>query len=291
MSNRFLSHTKPFATLAISILLISSMAFSMPQKMKPEEVVAKHLDAVGPADARAALKTMVSSGTVNVTFKGRGTNKMVGTAALASDASKNLVSMVFENADYPFERIGYNGQKVTGVEIKPGERTPLVNFLLAYDEIISQGLVGGVLSTSWPLRNLAEKNPKLEYNGLKKVAGKQVHELKYLPRKGTDLRISLFFDATTFQHVRTEYRRSIAGQMGTTPDNSALAGNETRYKLVEEFSDFRTEGKLTLPHSYKLTLEIGSQSETRSFEWDTTLTQFAFDRPIAEKEFSISVAN
>jgi hypothetical protein len=291
MINRFLTRARVSVTLALSLLLVASGAASVPQKMKPEELVAKHLDAVGPADARSALKTIVSSGTVEMTLRGRGTSKMTGTAAFASDAGKNLLSLVFENPDYPFERIGFNGQRVVGAEIKPGQRTPLINFLLANNEVISQGLVGGVLSTAWPLRNLAEKNPKLEYGGSKKIAGKQVHELKYLPRKGSDLRISLFFDAETFQHVRTEYRRSIAGQMGSTPDTSASAGTETRYKMVEEFSDFKAEGKLVLPHSYKLSLEVATPNETRAFEWDTRLTQFVFDREIAEKEFSVTVAN
>jgi hypothetical protein len=289
MINRFLRRTG--SSIALALFFIASVGGSVPQKLKPEELVAKHLDAVGPQDARAALKTMVSSGTVEVTFRGRGTSKMAGTAALASDADKNLLSLAFENPDYPFERIGFNGQRVVGAEIKPGQRTPLINFLLANNEVVSQGLIGGVLSTAWALRNLAEKNPKLEYGGSKKIEGRQVHELKYLPRKGSDLRISLFFDAETFQHVRTEYRRSIAGQMGSTPDTSASAGAETRYKMVEEFSDFKAEGKLVLPHSYKLSLEIATPNETRGFQWDAKLTQFVFDRQIAEKEFSVTVGN
>jgi hypothetical protein len=70
-------------------------------------------------------------------------------------------------------------------------------------------LVGGVLSESWPLLNVTERNPKLEYSGLKKIGDKQVHALKYTPRKGSDLKIVLHFDAKSFRHVRTDYSRTV----------------------------------------------------------------------------------
>lgn len=114
-----------------------------------------------------------------------------------------------------------------------------------------------------------------------------MHELRYLPRKGGDIKISLFFEAETFQHVRTEYRKTIAGQMGTSPDNSANSAIETRYKMVEQFGDFKQEGGLMLPHDYKLSLVIENPSNSMSLEWEMKFTKFTFGQPIADKEFSI----
>ncbi|MCA1557269.1 MAG: hypothetical protein LC731_01870, partial [Acidobacteria bacterium] len=257
------------------------------EKLKPEELVAKHLEAIGSAEARASMKTMIAVGTVEATFRGKGVSKLAGSSLVASDGDKNLFSLLFKSTDYPFERIGFNGSKVTGADVSPGNRTPLINFLLGYDTIIRHGLLGGTLSTAWPLHRLAERNVKLEYGGLKKMEGRQVHELRYLPRKGGDIKITLFFDAETFQHVRTEYRKSIAGQMGANPDASASANTETRYKMVEEFGDFKQEGKLTVPHDYKLSLVIENNNNSTAFEWTMKFTQFGFGQAIDEKEFSL----
>ncbi len=291
MKGRLFSLVKWWAAQGLMFLLVAFSAVpALPQdkeKLKPEELVAKHLEAIGPADARSSMKTMIAYGTVEATFRGKGISKLAGTSLVASDGDKNLFSLLFNSPDYPYERIGFNGSRVSGADISPGTRTPLINFLLGYDTIVRQGLLGGTLSTAWPLHRLAEKNAKLEYGGLKKIDGKQVHELRYLPRKGGDIKISLFFDAETFRHVRTEYRKSIAGQMGANPDASASANTETRYKMVEEFGDFKQEGRLTVPHDYKLSLVIENNNNSTAFEWKMKFNQFSFGQPIAEKEFSL----
>lgn len=293
MKGQLFALAKFGTVLGLSLLLVASSTARVAQpqtkeKLKAEDVVARHLEAIGTSDARSGIKTMIATGTVEVTFRSKSTSHASGTSLVASDGNKNLFSLLFSNPDYPYERIAFNGDKVTGASITPGQRTPLVNFLLGYDTIVRHGLLGGTLSMAWPLQHLAERNAKLEYGGLKKIAGRQAHELKYLPRKGSDISISLFFDAETFQHVRTEYSKSIMGQMGSSPDTSARAGTETRYKMVEEFGDFRQEGKLTVPHDYKLSLSINNVTNTASFEWEMKFTRFIFDQPIEGKEFLLS---
>jgi len=86
--------------------------------------------------------------------------------------------------------------------VTPGVRSALGNFLMTHAQIFKQGLMGGTLSSAWPLLHLTGHNPGLEYAGQKKVSGSTLHELKYLPRGGSDLQVSLFFDET-YQHVRT----------------------------------------------------------------------------------------
>ena len=88
-----------------------------------------------------------------------------------------------------------------------------------------------------------------------------MHELKYQPRGASELIITLFFDQETFQHVRTEYERVNPAPTG----NRAYANveeREMRNKMVEEFSDFKIEGGLTLPHTYKITLSVDAQGGT-----------------------------
>ena len=64
---------------------------------------------------------------------------------------------------------------------------------------------------------------------------------------------------------------------------------ETRYYMVEEFSLFKREGDLTLPHIYKITLSVDAQNGTFLAEWVIKLTQFEFNQKIDPNSFSISV--
>jgi hypothetical protein len=293
ITGQFFTLRRPLgASLLSLLLLLSSAAGVRPQdkeKMKPEELIAKHLDTIGPAEARNALKSIIAAGVVEATLRGgRGAaSKISGTSVLASESGKGLLNFGFNDTEYPFERIAFNGDKVTGAWLKPGMRSPLINFILSYDSIIRQGLLGGTLSAGWPLRNLTEKNPKLEYGGLKKVEGRQLHELRYSPRKGGDLKINLYFDPETFRHVRTEYRKSVSTQTGGV-DSSKAGTGETRYQMVEEFGDFKKEGNLTLPHDYTLTLKIESPGQTLSMQWAAKLVKFVFDQEIPRSEFDIS---
>jgi hypothetical protein len=284
--------------LAIFFILILSNAVVAapipPDKMKPEEVVAKHLAAIGPADALAAAKSRVLIGNSVARFKLTNTPvELNGPAELASEGEKVLLAMAFNSNNYPFEKAGYDGQKLTVALLTNGRRSPLSDFLISQDAIFKQGLIGGVLSSAWPLLNLNSKNAKLSYAGTDKIDGRLVHELKYSPRGAGNLKISLFFDAETFQHLRTEYKYEVEAGMTAKATSSvqSTAADQTsmsRYKLVEDFSDFKTEGKLMLPHTYKIHLTTDTQSRTQFLEWAITFSQFVFDQPIDAGSFNVA---
>ena len=60
-----------------------------------------------------------------------------------------------------------------------------------------------------------------------------------------------------------------------------------RNKMVEEFSDFKVEGGLSLPHTYKITLSVDAQGGTFSADWMAQLTQFDFNQRIDPNSFSV----
>jgi hypothetical protein len=279
--------------LAISVASPAARSSSAADKIKLEELVAKHLESIGAAVTRASVKSRIVSGTVVATFRTPGTGQVSGLAVLASEGEKNLLGMSFgsSNNNYPFERFGFNGDDVTASYLRPGARSTLGNFLLMHKAVIRQGILGGALSQAWPLYDLEAKKPKLELGGTKKIGERQAYEVKYFPRGGSDLHVSLYFDAETFQHVRTEYTRTIAAQLGSTPETSAQQ-RETRYRMVEDFSDFRKESGLTLPHKYTLLLEeTGSTSGSFNATWEMALTQFAFNQPIDPKSFDVGTGD
>lgn len=274
------------AFLFIAAARVATVPVAAEQKLKPEELIAKHLESIGTAEARAAARNRIITGISELTLKQGGSGNLLGSALLASEGNKNLLMMAFDRPDYPAEKIGYNGHKLSVQAIRPGVRTPLGEFFRTHEEMFKEGLVGGTLSQSWPLLNVAARAPKLEYGGTKKFDGRLAHELKYTPNKGSSLKIKLYFDAENFRHIRTEYERVIAATMGPRP--GASAGRlDTRYKVVEEFSDFKEENGLTLPHTYKFELRISSESAPMLLEWVLNLQKFSFNQSMSGKEFDV----
>jgi hypothetical protein len=287
---QFSGHRKRSATrlffVALATLSLLAPSSSASDKMKPEELVARHLESIGPAKVRASVTSIIIAGNSLVTFRTPPPGHAAGRAVLASEGSKSLIGMSFPSPVYPREQLAFNGNSFMAAYVTPGVRSSLGSFLMTHSLVFKQGLMGGTLSSAWPLLNLSTRDPELEYAGTKKIDNQILHELKYFPRGGSDLQISLFFNQETFQHVRTEYERVIAASTG---DRGLLSGRgrETRYKMVEEFSDFKQEGGLTLPHAYKIKLTADTESGAFQADWEITLTQFTFNERIDPNSFNV----
>jgi hypothetical protein len=252
-------------------------------KLKPEEIVAKNLESIGTTEARAKVHSRIVGGSVVATFLAPA-SQFKGRTVMASEGSKNLLAMDFDNTNYSQENIGFDGENVTVAYARAGVRSNLGDLVWTYRSILKQGLVGGELSQAWPLYNLSESKAKLSGGGTKKIADKTVYVVKVIPRGGSDFDISLFFDSETFQHLRTEYMHTIVPQLGANVDASATQ-RPTRYKMIEEFADFKKEGELTLPHSYKISLELDTRIPFRG-NWELTLDQFGFNKDIPPAMFN-----
>src|SRR5712671_3183997 len=283
-----IEHPKHSCLLALVLLtfVLAGPTSSSAQKIKPEEIVARHLESLGPAKARASARVL--AGTSQVIFRTTPAGQAIGRAVLASDGLKSLLGMSFPSPIYPREQLGFNGNSFVAAFVTPGVRSVLGNFLLTHDLIFRQGLMGGALSTAWPLLDPATRSAQLEYLGARKVDDLMVHELRYLPRGGSDLKIKLRFEQETFRHLQTEYERVIPAPTGTR-EYGNVQQRETRYHMIEEFSLFKQEGDLILPHIYKIKLSVDTQNGTFLAEWVIKLTQFEFNQKIDPASFSINV--
>src|ERR1700693_3670190 len=184
--------------------------------MKPEELVARHLDSLGSKEARAAAKTRVVQGAAVYRILVGGGGLAEGKTGMVSDGRKLRFMMKFQT-DYRGETFVCDGETVyVAFSNSNQSRSPLASFVTTYDVIVRDGLLGGVLSTGCALSNTADRQPKLVYEGLKKVDGRQVHQLRYQPRKHSDAEILLYFDAETFRHIKTVYSISLGSLPGST---------------------------------------------------------------------------
>ena len=60
----------------------------------------------------------------------------------------------------------------------------------------------------------------------------------------------------------------------------------TRLKFTEDFSDYRQESGLTLPHTYKMQLTFESERNPLLQDWVVSLNQFLFNKQLDVKQFA-----
>jgi hypothetical protein len=256
------------------------------KKVNLEELISHHLDSIGSAQARAAAKNRVVSGSVKLISRVGTASNIDGQAAVASSGQKIRYSMRFSSPQYTGEQLGYDGTKVLTGHLPSGRRSPLSLYLEQQNLPLRDGLLGGTLSTGWALLRIEQLKPKLDYKGLKKIDNRQLHEVTYRPDKGsTDLKISLFFDPATFQHVRTDYEFKVPARLGAGPNDSTRL-QEDYYKLVEDFDDFQTIDALMIPRKYRLQLQVQTSSGSNLFDWNIAIEQVLHNQALDEQIFS-----
>lgn len=207
--------------------------------------------------------------------------------------------MTFALPTYPAETVVFDGKKLKVAYAYSNVRSYLGDYLYRYDDVIKEGLLGGTLSTAWSLGALSDRKAKVEFEGTKKVDDKEAYVLSYLPKGGSDLQIKMYFDANNFEHLRTEYRRIISSQAGGgigSPSlnqgaNSADASSQQREQrqiLIEDFSKYKKENGVNLPHAYRIYVMLDGAAGTREYEWKAEFSQFFFNQPLDPGSFNTS---
>jgi hypothetical protein len=263
-------------------------------KMTIQELLARHLDSIGTPEARAAAKNVVGSGTSQVVFRIPGTGQLSGTGSVLSEGRMIRIEMVFAAQDYQSERLVFNGNNVDVGQIQILERSMLSDFVYHYGMgMLKEGLIGGAMTTAWAMLDVPGRQPKLDYSGLKKVGGKNMHELRYRPKKDPgDLQITLYFDPETFRHLYSQYRMVIRGGVGqrtrpTLADPGGTAPDDSFFKLEEWFEDFKTVDGLTSPHKYRIRFNREGPNPFLC-EYGITLTRVLHNQTIDPKSFIIA---
>ena len=263
-------------------------------KIKAEELVAKHLESIGTAEARAAAKNRTASGVAQVTFHMPKPGQLGGIGTFLSEGRMMRIAMKFGAPDHQGEQFVFDGKSVDVGQLRLRVRSHLAQFVYDHSILLKEGLMGGTMTTAWPLLDLAGRQPKLDYTGLKKVDGKSLLEVKYRAKKDPgDVQVALYFDPETFRHVYSEYRLIVRAMMvqgkdemgKTLPDTSSQ--NDAYYKIQEWFDDFRTVDSLSLPHGYKLSFNRRGSGEAVIFDYSNAFTQILHNQAIDPKAFVI----
>lgn len=268
----------------ICLLFLGMSPVISAQKITVEDLIDRHLASIAPRDKFSSIKSFIAVGEVRVEHITQKNLPAAGRIVIASDGDKIFLGMQLNATDYPQERIVFDGDKTSVAFVRPGIRSVLGNFLQSNSSILSQGLISGILSTSWALGSVDERRPKLSLDDSKKIDGKDVYTVTYAPKGGGDLNITLYFDQQNYRHIRTEYKRTTSANIGRTIDESARQ-SESRLKVTEEFSDFKEFQNVIIPHKYKLNYSITGVNGTTELSWTCEFTEFAINPQLDPKTF------
>ncbi|MCZ6768981.1 MAG: hypothetical protein O7D93_07020 [Acidobacteria bacterium] len=275
---------RKLAAVMILVAMLTPLLAEGPE-MEPEELVARHLEALGPLELLSALQNRTAQGVGRLEVLLGGTGSLEGPAIFVSEGRKIFFSIRFDEPNYTAEEVSFDGEDSYVGNIQPGVRSQLGQFLIQFDDLVREGLLGGVLSTAWPLLDLEGRRPRLDYEGLKKINGQELLELRYRMRKGArDFRIHLYFDPESFRHVATTYKLRISAPMGRTPRDSARQ-TETRITLEEWFSDFHPTDDLDLPAHWTIRLTLDTGSGTFLTKWEMIYPEITHDLSIDPQLF------
>jgi hypothetical protein len=220
--------------------LLATNATAQDPKLTGDQIIEKHLTAVGGREALAKFKTRVALGTI------KKEDEPDGQMAIMSEAP-NKLSVFYGFRDFDLRMI-YDGNKAF---FSPVLRRDLSNISDKYQDMLASGFMFNSISLYNLIANSAAAELKFESKGTKKVAGRDAYVVQVKPRKGPQLK--LYFDTTSFMWVRTDYgSTSVSRQMGTfTNDVVNQGGTEATLDFYIETSDFRDVDGVKLPFKFE----------------------------------------
>ncbi len=293
-------------SLVVFVALVAILPLGAAKdEFQAADFVKQHLNSIGPEPARAAVKNRGVGGTLSFQIVTGGSAHVDGKQVLVSEDDKLISLFQLSNYSYPGERFVSDGKKVYIAETQASVHSALGEFMMAHTEILTQGLWGGTLSTAWALAHWDKRLAKLEDHGLKKVDGRELHRVDYVPQKPSDLQIELYFEPDTFRHVMTVYSFTASPMMSHNRAENARQ-SELHSRLEERFGDFKSVDGLSLPSRW--TIQFTSErpggltgysgqknapvsnahaSPTEVYQFDVTETSLSHNIAIDQKNFEV----
>ncbi len=260
--------------LLILLLAISTNTFAQDGKtnLTAEQIIEKHIVAVGGKETLSKFKTRVAEGTVTKDNENARVYFM-------SEAPNRITGF------YQFEKFNwqltFDGSK--------GIFRPLVSsgaysiFADKYQQLMGTGFMFNSIS----LYNLLidSQGQSFKAKGTKKIKNKEHYVIEVKPKKG-DV-IKLYFDAGTFMWTRTEYGKASYSkpQGGFTNDVVNKSEDDITVEYYFETSDFRDVDGVKLPFKFEQRAIYPIITQTKVGSIRGTITSYKHNIPIDETMF------
>lgn len=284
------------------LLLVAFCSAQSNEEFTADDIVAKHLAALGPAAQR--IKTREVRAHITVSAISGGVGQSEGEAVIVSDRHKLRYQMDFGNERYRGEQFVFDGAQPYVAEYQPGKLSMFANFMRATSDLLSEGLFGGSLTTGWALLDLSSRNPKVRYDGVKTVEGKRLHQVSYHFGHGpNDADVKLYFELGTYRHVYSRYAVTLAAGLGEKvhtgiedpgpfaqatggPEIRAARQNVTRLLVEERFSNFVSFDGVTLPTHWDVNF-TSDRDRTIAVHWAAQAYRIENDPELPPEAFAL----
>lgn len=254
---------------------------------KAEDIVAQHLASIGTPEARSAVKSLAVQGTLRFKIVVGGAGDTAGTWQRLSQDRKSKFVMKFGNDKWWGEQFVCDGDKASFAMANLAHQwSSIGGFVAGQDGIVKEGLLGGVLGTDWALQS-SDHRAKLSSLGRKKIDGQELDAIDYLSKSNGNMTVKLYFDPETHRHVMTVYSVNRSANVAHT-DIANARQQGLHFTLEEHFSDFQTDGGLTLPRQYDLRFSQELQNGTTTiYDWAMTAEKVLQNPSIAPANFEV----
>jgi hypothetical protein len=273
-------------SIVVICMWLAGLSGAVAADTKAEDIVAQHLDSIGTAQARAAVTSLAVQGTLRFKIITGGSGESAGSWQRLSEGRKSKFVMKFGDSKWWGEQFVFDGNKASFASANASHRwSALGGFVAGQENIVKDGLLGGVLGTAWALESIDEHHIKLENLGRKKVDSRELDAIEYLSKSNGNMVVKLYFEPETHRHVMTTYTIEMAANIAHTDIQNAR--QETiHYALEERFSDFQTDNGLTLPRQYDLRFSQQLQNgNTIVYDWAMTADKVLQNPIIAPTNF------
>jgi outer membrane lipoprotein-sorting protein len=225
-----------------------------------DDVIEKHLAALGGRDALAKLETRISKGTVSVSLQG---TDISGPIEIYNKAPNKM------RTHFELDLSSFGGDNVV-VDQRCDGKTAFISHSMQGDREITGSQLQGMVNAQFPspLMVYKQTGATVQLTGTDTIGGRQVYVLRYTPKTGPATR--QYIDAETYLSLRAV----------TTLDAPELGGAAEQ---TTDVSDFRDVDGIKVP----FTLHIVNPAQTvtitlASVEHNTPIDEAMFTRPVAK---------
>lgn len=241
-------------TKLISILILL-FAFGMVSYAQTvDEIINKHVDAIGGMDKLNSLKTVKLSGTSgfgSMEFPFTMTYKLPSAMLMES----TIQGMTMKQ--------GYDGETAWMVNPFMGSSDPQ-----KMNEEQTKGMKEEA-DFQGSLVNYKDKGNKIELEGKEDMEGSDTYKLKVTNRDGD---VSYYYlDASTYLILKTSTKRKI---------------KEKEINADTYFSDYKSEGGILLAHAMEVKADMGEMGHSQKI----TIEKFEFNIPVDDSIFKMPEA-
>jgi hypothetical protein len=234
--------------LRVALLaVVSTLAVSV-QAQTADEIINKHIEAIGGKDKIAAMKSIYTEYDMDI----------MGNTA--SGVTYLLNGKGFRN------EVDFGGQKIIqvytdkggwGVNPMQGQTAPEA----MPEEVAKAGK--GQMEIGGPLFNYVEKGSKVELVGKEDVNGVSAHKIKVTTKDGPE--VTYLIDPTTFYAIKAISKATVNGQEVET------VANFSNYKKSDYGYVSPGSTELVLPQGFSLTItskkvEVNKEIDPKIFE-------------------------